>query len=174
VLDVGAGVNPVPLMLAKRGAKMFTVDAHREERNLSQRSNWNEWGFLDYSQLDHRITSVRCSYEDWAPATLFHCIYSLSVIEHLKADTRRVWIERFAAQLGNGGLLLLTIDIVPETNRLWCFAEGKLVEPEELHGTMETLLQELRASGFMIETAFLKRNIPHSRVDIGLVRARRD
>jgi hypothetical protein len=39
---------------------------------------------------------------------------------------------------------------------------------------METLLQELRASGFMIETAFLKRNIPHSRVDIGLVRARRD
>lgn len=174
LLDVGAGVNPVPLMLAKRGAKMFTVDAHREERNLSQRSNWNEWGFLDYSQLDHRITSVRCSYEDWAPATLFHCIYSLSVIEHLKADTRRVWIERFAAQLGNGGLLLLTIDIVPETNRLWCFAEGKVVEPEELHGTMETLLQELRASGFMIETAFLKRNIPHSRVDIGLVRARRD
>ena len=55
LLDVGAGVNPVPLMLANRGAKVFTLDPHREERNLSQRASWNEWGFLDYSQLNRGI-----------------------------------------------------------------------------------------------------------------------
>ena len=173
VLDVGAGVNPIPLVLASRGAKVFTLDPHREERILAQRAGWNEWGYLDYAQLDRSITSVRSTYESWAPETRFDCIYSVSVIEHLTADTRRVWIQRFAAQLRHGGLLLLTVDIVPETERLWCFAEGRIVEPEELHGTTGTLLAELRAAGFTIETAFVKRNIPRSRVDVGLIRARR-
>ena len=172
VLDVGAGVNPLPFMLADRGAAAFTIDSHPEIRDLADRRSWNEWGFLDYSQLDSRITSVRSSYEGWTAPRIFDCIYSVSVIEHLLAEIRRLWIANFARQLNSGGLLLLTADLVPETDRLWNFSEGSMVESEELHGTMGSLAEELQAAGFAIDERYIKRNIPGTRVDVGFLRAR--
>ena len=173
VLDVGAGVNPLPLMLAHRGATAVTVDGHMEVRDIANRSTWNEWGFLDYSVLDRRVTSHQSFYEDWTSKDRFAVIFSVSVIEHLPANVRRRWITKFAAQLQSGGLLLLTVDVVPETDRLWNFSAGIVVEPEGLHGTFDVLLNELREANFTIEERFIKRNIPGSRVDVGFMRARR-
>jgi 2-polyprenyl-3-methyl-5-hydroxy-6-metoxy-1,4-benzoquinol methylase len=173
ILDVGAGVNPLPLLLADRGAAVVTLDNHREIRDVTQRSQWNEWGFLDYSSLDRRITSIFTSYETWTTPTLFDCIYSVSVIEHLPAATRRLWVEAFSRQVKIGQLLLLTVDLIPETDLLWNFAEGRMVEPEHLHGTLGALREELESFGFAVESCSIKRNVPASRVDIGFICARR-
>lgn len=173
VLDVGAGLNPVPFMLADRGASVVTVDCHCEVRDPAQRTAWNEWGFLDYGKLDRRIISVHTAYEDYTPATLFDCIYSVSVIEHLATRIQSLWIERFAGQLKSNGLLLLTVDLVPDSDRLWNFREGQRVEAEEKHGTLQTIVGELRAAGFRVGHCGVKRNIPRSRVDVGFILAYR-
>src|SRR4029077_16029877 len=47
ILDVGAGVNVLPLWLADRGATVVTVDPHPQVRDPSDKSHWNEWGYLD-------------------------------------------------------------------------------------------------------------------------------
>jgi hypothetical protein len=160
-------------MLSDRGAVVTTVDSHAEARDVSDRSDWNEWGFLDYSRIDKRITSVLSAYESWTAELLFDYIYCVSVIEHLPADVRRLWINSFATRLKSEGVLLLTVDLLPETERLWNFAGGRTVEPEQLHGTLSLMLEELRASGFTIEELFAKRNISGSRVDVAFIRAKR-
>jgi 2-polyprenyl-3-methyl-5-hydroxy-6-metoxy-1,4-benzoquinol methylase len=171
ILDVGAGVNPLPLVLAQRGAHVVTMDNHPLQRDLGQRDEWNEWGFLDYSQLDTRITSLNVAYEESPDAMTFDCIYSVSVIEHLPCAVRKTWVRKFAAHLPAGGMLLLTIDLVPATNRLWNLSEGVVVEPAGAHGEISSLLDELGVAGFAVEDASIQRTIPDSRVDIGFIRA---
>lgn len=173
VLDAGAGVNPLPLQFARRGAAVFTVDDHPVVRDPGNRGEWNEWGFLDYSLLDKRVTSVHLGYEAWSPPVRFDYIYSVSVIEHLPADVRRSWIGSFAAQLKDGGEVLLSVDLFAESNQLRNFSEGQVVEPEAEHGTLETVVEELTGAGFTVVECLVKRNIPKSRVDTGFIRARR-
>ena len=171
ILDVGAGVNPLPFALAHRGAQVTTLDSHALTRDVQTREQWNEWGFLDYARLDPRISSVRVAYEDYASASPFDAIYSVSVIEHVPANTRRAWIGQFAEQLTPGGLLLLSVDLVPGGEMLWNLSEGRVVESPEIHGDFSTLLNELREAGFAIESTDFQRAIPDSRVDVGFVRA---
>jgi 2-polyprenyl-3-methyl-5-hydroxy-6-metoxy-1,4-benzoquinol methylase len=173
VLDVGAGVNPLPFQLSERGARVYTVDGHPVVRNPAERDGWNEWGFLDYSMIDERITSIHAAYQNWTPGTTFDFIYSVSVIEHLPAETRRAWIRRFAAQLKADASLLLTVDLFAESDGLRNFSEGKVVEPEEQHGSLHTVVEELTASGLSIRECSVKRNIPRSRVDTAFIRASR-
>ena len=78
MLDVGAGVNPLPLVLADRGARVITLDNHAETRNPDHREQWNEWGFLDYSALDSRIESVRLPYEESQFSAAFDCVYCVA------------------------------------------------------------------------------------------------
>jgi len=172
VLDVGAGLNPVPLMLANRGADVFTVDNHVLKRDLSQKTDLNEWGYLDYSLLDSRITSLNTAYETFSAAVKFDAIYSVSVIEHVKANVRRTWIDKFAHDMKMGAMLLLTVDLIPETNFLWCFAEGKVVEAKEIHGTLDDIKEELICAGFIVDECLIKRNLMNCRVDIGFIHAR--
>jgi 2-polyprenyl-3-methyl-5-hydroxy-6-metoxy-1,4-benzoquinol methylase len=173
VLDVGAGINPLPLLLAARGAAVSTLDGHAVVRNLAEREQWNEWGFFDYASLDSRIASFNSAYESWQAFQHFDLIYSVSVIEHLPAAVRRDWISRFAAQLEPGGLLLLTVDLVPDSHLLWNYAEGQVVESPERHGGIVALVQELQSAGFTLTECAIKRNIPRSRVDIALLAAQR-
>ena len=49
LLDLGAGVNPLPLWFAAHGATVVTIDSHPCRRTPADRSSWNEWGFLDYA-----------------------------------------------------------------------------------------------------------------------------
>ncbi|MDE2258073.1 MAG: methyltransferase domain-containing protein [Xanthomonadaceae bacterium] len=169
ILDVGAGVNPLPFVLADRGARITTIDNHPVTRDPGAREQWNEWGFLDYGKFDPRIASLWAAYEDYDPAEGFDVIYSISVIEHLPAGVRRSWIGNFARQLTSGGMLLLTVDLVPGTNALWNRSEGQEVEPQQMHGEFATLLGELRKAGFEIGFTDIRRAIPDSRVDVGFV-----
>ncbi len=173
ILDVGAGVNPLPFMLADRGAEVTTLDNHPTARDPSAREQWNEWGFLDYALIEARIASVRAAYEAYISASLFDVIYSVSVIEHVPGDVRRLWIDNFARQLTPGGVLLLTVDLVPGTDTLWNLSEGRVVEPQEAHGEFSTLLDELQKAGFEIAFTGVQRAIPDSRVDVGFIKGRR-
>lgn len=169
ILDVGAGVNPLPFALADRGARVTTLDNHSLIRDPTTREQWNEWGYLDYALLDPRIASVQMAYEDFTAADRFDVIYSVSVIEHLPADARRSWIRNFARQLKPKGMLLLTVDLVPGTDALWNMSEGQVVEPQEIHGEFSTLLHELRQAGIVVESTGAQREIPDSRVDVGFI-----
>jgi 2-polyprenyl-3-methyl-5-hydroxy-6-metoxy-1,4-benzoquinol methylase len=171
ILDVGAGVNPLPFVLAQRGACVVTMDNHPLLRDPRQREEWNEWGFLDYSQVDARIASLHLAYEDSPDSMGFDCVYSVSVIEHLPGTVRRAWASKFAAQLPKGGDLLLTVDIIPDTNLLWNLSEGSVVEPTGAHGEFSTLLDELWDAGFIVDHDGIQREIADSRVDIGFIRA---
>jgi len=173
ILDVGAGVNPLPFALAQRGARVGTIDNHPLRRNPARREEWNEWGFLDYSQIDARIGSQHVAYEESPDSMTFDCIYSVSVIEHLPCAVRRTWVRKFAAQLPIGGMLLLTIDLIPGTNLLWNLSEGTVVEPTDVHGEISSLVDELDAAGFAVAQASIQREIPDSRVDVGFIRATR-
>ena len=174
ILDVGAGINPLPILLVERGADIFTVDNHALNRDISQRQDLNEWGYLDYSVINNGISSKNISYEAFLAEVKFNVIYSVSVIEHVKASVRRTWIEKFAHDMKNGGTLLLTVDLIPDTNFLWCFAEGRMVEAKEIHGTLEDIKNELICTGFIVEECYTKRNLMHCRVDIGFIKARLD
>jgi 2-polyprenyl-3-methyl-5-hydroxy-6-metoxy-1,4-benzoquinol methylase len=171
ILDVGAGVNPLPFVLAQRGANVVTIDNHPLQRIPGQREEWNEWGFLDYSQLDARIASLHMAYEESPDSMTFDCIYSVSVIEHLPCAVRKTWVRKFAAQLRTAGVLLLTVNLIPDTNLLWNLSEGAVVEPTSAHGEVASLLDELQAAGFSVEQTSVQRKIPDSRVDVGFMRA---
>src|SRR5260370_42068226 len=55
VLDVGAGVSPLPLVLARRGINVDCIDGSVITRRPPDTTGWNEWGFLDYADYDSRI-----------------------------------------------------------------------------------------------------------------------
>jgi 2-polyprenyl-3-methyl-5-hydroxy-6-metoxy-1,4-benzoquinol methylase len=173
ILDVGAGVNPLPLWFARRGARVTTIDDHTIVRTPDgDRGSWNEWGFLDYGVLQPGVVSIHEAFEDVAPNASHDAVVCVSVIEHLPAALRRSWIERFALHLRPGGALLLTVDLIPWSERLWCMREGRLVEDASRHGTVDDLVAELRSGNFCVTATRVFRRVPRSRVGIALVEAR--
>jgi 2-polyprenyl-3-methyl-5-hydroxy-6-metoxy-1,4-benzoquinol methylase len=173
IADIGAGINVLPLLLSNDGHKLLTVDAHTQTRHLEQRATWNEWRFFDYSQLDRGIRSIQNPYESLSLNDKQDVIYSVSVIEHLQGVTRRAWIAKMAEQIKTGGRLLLTVDLVPMSRDLWPYSEGQLVEPIQIHGTLDDLLDEIRSNGFQIDDHEVFDWIPGSRVSIALISAQR-
>jgi 2-polyprenyl-3-methyl-5-hydroxy-6-metoxy-1,4-benzoquinol methylase len=173
ILDVGAGISVVPLWLATIGARVVTVDGHPLIRDpLSNRSGWNEWGYLDYHALDPRIQSENCLVQALDTSDSFDVIYSVSVIEHMPAAARRNAVATCARLLVPGGRLLLTLDLVPGTEALWTLSEGVVVDPDTPHGTIGDFLQELADCGFHVAEQTLVRNIPDSRTDLLMLDAR--
>jgi len=176
ILDIGAGVSPLPLYLAQKGATVKTVD-HSEIIRVpgkGQRS-WDEWGFLDYELLDSRITS---SNEDILaidlPEGSLDCAYSVSVVEHMPASVRKKIWQRLARWLKKDGVVLLTVDLVPGTDKLWNYSMGKVVEDEKEHGVLEELEAEFREIGFKKEESEFIRGLGKSRVDVCMLRLVRD
>lgn len=165
LLDIGAGVSPVPLFLAEAGHAVTTVDSHPVVRTPATRTEWNEWGFLDYGQLHPGITSLHRPVETMMAWRKFDVVYSISVIEHMPQTVRRRVLERASLWLKPGGRLLLTLDLVPQTDELWNRSEGKIVD-EQGHGTMEDVLEELASSGFQVGDIDYFREIPDSSVDV--------
>lgn len=172
VLDVGAGLSPLPFFLANQGAKVFTVDYHPKIRTLKTFDDWNEWGFLDYSLIDERIKSLNTDALKFDSSQKFDYVYSISVIEHMPAVTRRKILRHLRKLMGSqGSLLLLTIDVVPNTDLLWNLSEGKQVDKEGTHGTVDSFCKELSNLGFSIKEKDIMRQIPHSRTDVLFVSA---
>jgi cyclopropane fatty-acyl-phospholipid synthase-like methyltransferase len=170
ILDIGAGVSPLPLWFAERRCTVVTVDNHKLDRTGSDVASWNEWGFLDYASLHPRITSRNCDMLDVTEAD-FDLIYSVSVIEHLPAETRRQFFGGLRRLLRPGGEFLATIDLVPGTDELWNMSEGRTVEERSRHGTIHDVIAELSQAGLTIRQWDVKRDIYGARVDLGFFQA---
>lgn len=172
VLDIGAGVCPLPIALALKGFKVTTVDSHSKIRKLADKANWNEWGFLDYSILNNDIQSHNIDFLKFKNRKFYDFIYSISVIEHIPKTNRLKVLKNASKLLKKGGKLLLTIDLFPKTENLWNLSEDKEVEPIEVHGTVNTFKNELKKYGFEIVQEDIQRTIPSSRTDVFYVIAR--
>jgi len=150
ILDIGAGVSPLPVWLAHNHNSVFTIDNHNVQRVIGRNERaWNEWGYLDYGAIDDRIISMNTdiSEADFDPE-MFHCAYSISTIEHMPAKTRRILWDKLSSWLKPGGDLLLTFDLIPGRENLWNLYGGKEVETIEVHGDLRSVRLEAQHAGF--------------------------
>lgn len=170
IADFGAGVTPLPLQLAQRGANVFTIDKHEIKRDIKHIEKANEWGFFDYSVLDSAVQSYNQALDEHTfEKESLDVWYSISVVEHMPAFVRRSIFKIMADSLKSGGRLFLTIDLVKDSNKLWNMAEGKIVEDENEHGTFESFINELEELGFAIEEKEIYRMPKEERVDISMI-----
>lgn len=171
VLDIGTGVSPLPVYLARRGAAVVTVDHSPLVRRPGPGSrDWDGWGFLDYASLHPAIRSlnVDAAAADIAPGSLA-AAYSVSVLEHVPAEARRQLWPRVARWLAPGGRLLLTLDLVSGTDDLWNRAQGQQVEDPAVHGTVDSIVAELVGLGFTLVTRETLRDLPGMEADCAML-----
>ncbi len=156
----------MPIYLAEMGAQIVTVDPHKIIRSWDDRQKWNEWGFLDYSIKNQNIQSINSKIQllDF-PTDYFDYVYSVSVIEHLpKTERLEIW-DKISAWTKRGGNLLITVDLIPGTENLWNYSEGKKVEEIVIHGNVTDLKKEICNNGFKIKDCKFLRNVPKTRTD---------
>lgn len=172
ILDVGAGLNPLPLYLASQLAQVYTVDNSSFVRDPSKnKSEWNEWGYYPYSLVNPNIQShnVDINELDWEDE-LFDIVYSISVIEHVPATARRALFNRLAKWTKPGGEVLLTIDLYKGQQNLWNYNYGAVVEDVSTHGNLENILHELR-DHFILQGYEVLANIPKiDHIDIAMMK----
>jgi SAM-dependent methyltransferase len=173
ILDVGAGVSPIPVWLAQRGMEVNCVDSHPVVRSLPATDDWNEWGFFDYGQLHPNLTSHHCSIAEFTPLTTFDAIYSICVLAHMQRTVREDTLRRCREWLRPGGRLLLTIDLIPATDFLWNRSEGTDVESLLVHGAVADVLLQLGELGFRLNESSILRTIYNSRTDLLLIHCTR-
>ena len=88
ILDVGAGVSPVPLFLAGQGLRVDCVDHSKHVRTLPLAANCNEWGFLDYGLLHPNLTSHHCDITAFTPSTTYDAVYAIASLAHMTRAIR--------------------------------------------------------------------------------------
>lgn len=172
VLDIGAGVSPVPLYLAKKSMLVDCVDNSRHIRTFPDTNGWNEWGFLDYGTLHPNLKSHHCDITKFQPSDKFDAIYSIAALAHMPRAVREETLHRCRDLLRSGGLLLLIIDIIPSTDFIWNRSEGVEIEPPIQHGTIDNVADQLRHFGFRSVECKVMRTIYKSRTDLFLVACR--
>jgi hypothetical protein len=166
VADIGAGVSPLPLVLAKRGIEVHTYDASTTRLDWKIPAIWSNWGFLDYSSKNPGIKSFNEYFRLVDPSIKYDVIYSVSAIEHTTKSARvGIWNES-AKALPQHGRLVCTIDLVRYSNNIWNHSLGRIVEPNEIHGRISDVYRELEDAGFAVETREVLRGLPMSRVDL--------
>jgi len=159
ILDIGAGVSPLPLYIAEKGAYAYTLDNSRIIRRCP-----------DYNQLNKKVISLNCSlYEANFNNNMYDYIYSVSVIEHIPKKERIFLWKEISRILKEEGNLLLTVDLIKNTNFLWNYCEGRLIELPQEHGTMEELIEEIKINSFMLGSHSIIRKIKNSRTDCGFL-----
>jgi hypothetical protein len=67
-MDVGAGVSPLPIVLAQKGVRVDCNDKSPTSRIMPVTAEWNEWGLFDYSVVDPRIRSYHRDAREYVPA----------------------------------------------------------------------------------------------------------
>jgi hypothetical protein len=165
-LEIGAGLNPLPLFLAERGVFVDCVDGSSIIRTPPPADDWNEWGYFDYSVFHSELTSHHCNVANFIPRSAFEVIYSICVVAHMSRATREETLRRCRKWLKPGGTLLLAIDLIPATDFLWNRGEG-LLEPPPEHGTMHDVMSQLFELDFAIAEQTVVRNVPrHSRTEL--------
>jgi 2-polyprenyl-3-methyl-5-hydroxy-6-metoxy-1,4-benzoquinol methylase len=170
ILDIGSGVSPIPIMLAERGMLVSCVDAHPRVRRLLNRSDWNEWGYLDYSLFSPHLRSFHTDIQTFVSKEKFDAIYSISVLEHMPRNVWERTLEQLPQWLNPSGYLFLTLDLIPGTYALWNKSEGRVVDPHENHGGLKDITDRLTTLGFAFEELFVKQNIPYSQTDVAFLK----
>ena len=166
VADIGAGVSPVPLLLAQRGIFVDCIDNHTVVRTPPCAPDWNEWGFFDYATIHQNLSAHHFGVAEFHPTFRFDAIYSVSVLAHMTRAVREATLQSCRKWLTPQGLLLLAVDLIPASDFLWNRSEGVEVEAPIHHGTVEDLLQQLRVLGFVIHELQIRRTVYRSRTDL--------
>ena len=169
-VDLGAGVSPLPIFLAGRGWRVITTDYSDVVRKPSEKAEWDEWGFLDYSFFGAELSSHNCSFSDLPLENeSVNVVYSASVIEHMTAALRVKCIEKAGDLLVSGGKVILTIDLRPDTLQLWNKDMGRQVEDDKIHGTINSVMRELEACSIHTVDFQALRNLPYCTPHIGFL-----
>jgi SAM-dependent methyltransferase len=169
VLDLGAGISPLPLFLGEAGVRVDCVDNNRVIRTLPETKDWTGWGFFDYSKLNPNLSGHHCSAEEFTPSGTFDAIYSVGMVAHMSRAIRQRTLQRCRTWLRPSGTLLLTIDVIPSSDFLWNRFEGLEVEPPICHGTVDDVLNELTGVGFQLNEWRVIRTVYKSRPDLLLI-----
>lgn len=171
VLDIGAGVSPMPFLLAEMGMFVDCVDNSDFTRTLPPSRDWNEWGFFDYGTLHRNLASHNCSASDFHPWRRYDAIYSASSIAHFPSRVREETLNHCWRWLKPGGRLVLTIDLIPGTDSVWNL--GGTDETPVQHGTYRDVERQLSELGLLIDESRVRRNVHRSRTDLWFLLARK-
>ena len=166
VLDVGAGVSPLPIVLSRRGVVVESIDKSSTIRTMPVTADWNEWGFFDYSIVDPRIQSQHRDACEHVPAHLYDRVYSVSVLAHMTRAEREETVDLVPQWLKPGGRLLFAIDLLPKSDFLWNRSEGVEVESPTEHGTVDDLLRSVDRAGLLVTERKIRRTVYASRTDL--------
>jgi SAM-dependent methyltransferase len=166
VLDLGAGISPMPLYFAERGMSVDTVDSSRIVRRLPVDENWNGWGYFDYSAIDASIASQNCEAVSYRRDSQLDAAYSIGMIAHMPRQSRDLLFEQLASWLRPGGRLLFTVDLVKSSDQVWNMCDGAIVESLERHGTIQDIRQKLTRLKYRIDEFTVLRGVEGSRTDI--------
>jgi len=164
-LEIGAGVNPLPIFLAERGVCVDCVDHSPLIRTLPVGDDWNEWGFFDYGKVSHRLVAHHSDIIEFKPSATYDAIYSVCSISHMLATVREQTFRLCRQWLKPGGSAVIALDLIPSTDFIWNRSGGE-VEPPTQHGTINQVLSSLTELGFRIRGSRILRNIPHARTDL--------
>jgi len=173
LVDVGAGVTPLVPYLTALGFGVDTVDPSPNRRTWPPRPDWNEWDYLDYRSAGLAHRSWNCTLERLPAWRRFDSLYSVSVIEHLTAATRRTLLSEMGRRVRPSGVVVLTVDLVKGTDRLWNRSRGITVEDEQIHGDLDDLQSECAAAGLEVEDLETVRGWGEVEVDIGYLACRK-
>ena len=146
-VDFGAGKSPVPIGLVRLGYDTDVVDPDSEP--VLGRRYGNEWDFVDYAPWG--ITTHRAGMEEQLfDADELGVAVSVSVIEHLPAELRRLAIREVARVVEPDGLIILTVDVQPGgSQQLWNRVVDE-IEPLGVHGTVDDVVDEAAACGLSL------------------------
>ena len=129
----------MPIALAQLGLKTLVADPDSQQQ--TGKNSGGEWDWTDYSRWG---VETRCAgmqeklFEDGELGVAV----SVSVIEHIPATVRREGLKAMATALEQGGLMVLTVDLVKGSRQLWNRVLDIEVEPLEIHGSAEDLIAE--------------------------------
>jgi SAM-dependent methyltransferase len=173
VLDIAAGLNPLPLFLAERGVFVDCVDHNPITRTPPPGNDWNEWGFFDYGRLHANLAAYHCEITMFRPVRAYDAIYSICAVAHMPRAVRQEVFRLCYGWLRSGGRLLLACDLIPSTDFIWNRCLGNELAPPAEHGTVDDVISSLRAFGFTIDEPQIVRNVPKARTDLLFVRGGR-
>ncbi len=145
VADVGAGRSPIPIALSQSGFRTIVADPG------SVHSSGVEWSWTDYSSFG--VETKRTGMENLSiPSSSLGFVLCISVLEHVPSSVRRAGLTEFARTLEVGGICIITLDLVPGTNRLWNRALGRQVESDSEHGTLPDITNEASEIGLELQS----------------------
>ena len=166
VFDIGAGLNPLALFLAERGANVECVASYSLAPVPSVYPSWNEWGSYNYGRDYPNLLVHHVEAAAFEPAAPFDVIYLASGIEHIPRKSWKPTLQRCRRWFGERGHLLLTANLIPGTELLWNYAEGREVAAPGVHGDTGALIGWLEDLGFRRREWFISREIPRTRRDL--------